>query len=221
MQLEMVTSSYSDNDMNSVNPMRKNKSVVDFVAKTKQKHHKRNSTQMPPEWDKHRDDHGQRYYSNKDVGSTWTAPAGATGGSTSVDSSVEKDKKKFTTRALRSEKVVNKKQHSKGGSKAEPVQQVQVEVTSQVDTHVDPVSGRKYSVDKISGKLWCGRACEVFLTCILLYLFVDFLLGESKWIDEEETEETEAETHIDPATGQKYTVDKISGELWTVKRSCL
>ena len=64
------------------NPMRKNKGLVDFVAKSK--HHTRVSTQMPAEWQKHRDDQGRRYYSDQQGVSSWTAPAGATGGSTGV-----------------------------------------------------------------------------------------------------------------------------------------
>merc|ERR1711935_929428 len=47
------------------------------------KNHGRNSTQMPKGWDKHRDDQGNRYYSNNETeASQWTAPEGSTGGST-------------------------------------------------------------------------------------------------------------------------------------------
>ena len=46
-----------------------------------QHHHARNSTQMPEGWDKHRDDQGNRYYSNNETQvSQWTAPEGSTGG---------------------------------------------------------------------------------------------------------------------------------------------
>ena len=43
-----------------------------------------------------------------------------------------------------------------------------------------------------------------------------FFLGETKWIDEEETEESEVDTHIDEATGQEYTVNKVTGGFWCV-----
>ena len=41
------------------------------------------STQMPDGWGKYRDKYGNRYYSEHSSGaSSWTAPEGATGGST-------------------------------------------------------------------------------------------------------------------------------------------
>ena len=47
-----------------------------------QQQHARNSMQMPPDWDKHKDDQGRWYYSNNTTQNVqWTAP-GATGGST-------------------------------------------------------------------------------------------------------------------------------------------
>ena len=46
-------------------------------------HHQRDSTQLPAGWDKHRDDDGNRYYTDATTGaSSWEAPAGARGGST-------------------------------------------------------------------------------------------------------------------------------------------
>ena len=50
-----------------------------------QQHHARNLTQLPPDWNKHTDAQGRRYYSKKTTTHTtqWTAPEGATGGSTS------------------------------------------------------------------------------------------------------------------------------------------
>ena len=56
------------------------------------RHHARNSTQLPPDWDKHNDDQGRRYYSNKNTqAAQWTAPEGATGGSASVSVPAKKD----------------------------------------------------------------------------------------------------------------------------------
>ena len=52
-------------------------------------HHARNSTQLPPDWEKHNDEEGTRYYSNQDGVSQWAAPAGATGGSCPVESKKE------------------------------------------------------------------------------------------------------------------------------------
>ena len=52
---------------------------------TKPQHHVRNSTQLPPDWEKHNDTAGTRYYSNTTTQqSSWTPPKGATGGSTGV-----------------------------------------------------------------------------------------------------------------------------------------
>jgi hypothetical protein len=46
-------------------------------------HHTRDSTKLPPDWDKYNDDEGQRYYSNgKTQETSWVAPEGSTGGST-------------------------------------------------------------------------------------------------------------------------------------------
>ena len=45
--------------------------------------HKRMSTKLPKDWEKHRDEMGRRYYSNQRTNeSQWEAPEGATGGST-------------------------------------------------------------------------------------------------------------------------------------------
>jgi len=49
------------------------------------------STKLPPNWNKHVDPQGKRYYSNTVTReSSWTAPEGATGGSASV-ASTEKE----------------------------------------------------------------------------------------------------------------------------------
>ena len=43
-------------------------------------HHIRTSTQLPADWEKYRDDEGERYYvNNKTEESTWNAPEGSTG----------------------------------------------------------------------------------------------------------------------------------------------
>ena len=48
-------------------------------------HHSRVSTQMPSGWEKHYDDEGNRFYEDVNTGETsWDAPAGATGGSTGI-----------------------------------------------------------------------------------------------------------------------------------------
>ena len=45
-------------------------------------HHSRGSTQMPPGWDKHMDDEGNRFYAHGDSGTTsWEPPEGSKGGS--------------------------------------------------------------------------------------------------------------------------------------------
>ena len=50
-------------------------------------HHARMSTKLPSNWNKHVDPQGKRYYSNTETRETsWTAPDGATGGSSGVDS---------------------------------------------------------------------------------------------------------------------------------------
>jgi len=54
-----------------------------------QDHRPRLSTEVPSDWDKHRDDKGQRYYSNSTNGTVqWGPPEGATGGSASVASTL-------------------------------------------------------------------------------------------------------------------------------------
>ena len=54
-------------------------------ASSTPQHHTRTSTQLPPDWAKHDDDQGQRYYvNNRTSESSWTAPEGASGGSVSV-----------------------------------------------------------------------------------------------------------------------------------------
>lgn len=56
--------------------------VINPVGAEEQEHHRRNSTQLPPNWAKHTDDQGKRYYSNSETQeSQWTAPEGATRGS--------------------------------------------------------------------------------------------------------------------------------------------
>ena len=58
----------------------------------KKEHHSRTSTQLPPDWNKHNDDQGQRYYSNSNTQeTTWVAPEGSTGGSASVSVPAKKD----------------------------------------------------------------------------------------------------------------------------------
>jgi len=48
-------------------------------------HHTRDSTKLPPDWNKHNDEGGRRYYSNNSTQeSSWVAPEGATGGSASA-----------------------------------------------------------------------------------------------------------------------------------------
>ena len=50
-------------------------------------HHARMSTKLPSNWNKRVDPQGKRYYSNTETRETsWTAPDGATGGSSGVDS---------------------------------------------------------------------------------------------------------------------------------------
>ena len=45
-------------------------------------HHTRDSTRLPPNWDKYNDGEGRRYYSNNNTQeSSWAAPEGSTGGS--------------------------------------------------------------------------------------------------------------------------------------------
>ena len=45
--------------------------------------HRRGSTTVPKGWDKHNDDEGRRYYTNRmSEASSWEAPEGSTGGST-------------------------------------------------------------------------------------------------------------------------------------------
>ena len=70
------TNTKSRNKVDQVN-------VKNPLDKGGHKNHGRNSTQMPKGWDKHRDDQGNRYYSNNETqASQWTAPEGSTGGST-------------------------------------------------------------------------------------------------------------------------------------------
>ena len=46
-------------------------------------HHTRDSTKLPPDWNKYNDKEGRRYYSNNSTHeSAWVAPEGSTGGST-------------------------------------------------------------------------------------------------------------------------------------------
>ena len=46
-------------------------------------HHTRDSTKLPPDWNKYNDEEGQRYYSNDQTQeSSWVPPEGSTGGST-------------------------------------------------------------------------------------------------------------------------------------------
>ena len=53
------------------------------TAAPKKEHHARNSTKLPPDWNKYNDDKGQQYYSNDQTQeSSWVAPEGSTGGST-------------------------------------------------------------------------------------------------------------------------------------------
>ena len=49
------------------------------------KHHTRDSTKLPPDWNKYNDDQGKRYYSNNNTQeSSWDAPEGSTGGSAAI-----------------------------------------------------------------------------------------------------------------------------------------
>ena len=66
------------------NPMKTtNTKNTAATAASKKKHHARNSTKLPPDWNKYNDDEGQRYYTNdKTQESSWDAPEGSTGGST-------------------------------------------------------------------------------------------------------------------------------------------
>jgi hypothetical protein len=66
------------------NPMKRTKAKNTApTAASKTKHHARNSTKLPPDWNKYNDDEGQRYYSNgKTQETSWDAPEGSTGGST-------------------------------------------------------------------------------------------------------------------------------------------
>ena len=58
-------------------------SAAASAATSVNNHHARNSTQLPPDWDKHKDDQGRKYYGNATTQeSQWTAPEGSTGGST-------------------------------------------------------------------------------------------------------------------------------------------
>ena len=66
------------------NPMKTTKAKeTGATVALKKKHHARNSTKLPPDWNKYNDDEGQRYYTNdKTQESSWDAPEGSTGGST-------------------------------------------------------------------------------------------------------------------------------------------
>jgi hypothetical protein len=67
------------------NPMKTTKAEKKAAtAGLRKKHHTRDSTKLPPDWNKYNDDEGQRYYSNyKTQESSWVAPEGSTGGSAS------------------------------------------------------------------------------------------------------------------------------------------
>jgi protein-S-isoprenylcysteine O-methyltransferase Ste14 len=54
-------------------------------GENKPPHHNRDSTELPPGWNKHVDPTGKKYYGNKDTKeSSWKAPDGSTGGSSDV-----------------------------------------------------------------------------------------------------------------------------------------
>jgi len=68
------------------NPMEQN-TVVEMVPldSSTTGAHRRNSTKLPQGWTKHNDDAGRRYYcETAEQSASWTAPVGATGGSTGI-----------------------------------------------------------------------------------------------------------------------------------------
>ena len=70
------------------NPMKTttvDKTATTAAAGRRHQHHTRTSTQLPPDWNKHKDGEGRRYYSNDQTQeSSWVAPEGSTGGSTGL-----------------------------------------------------------------------------------------------------------------------------------------
>jgi hypothetical protein len=61
------------------NPMKRTEAKK--TAAPKKEHHARKSTKLPPDWNEHYDDEGQRYYTNEKTNeSSWSPPENATGG---------------------------------------------------------------------------------------------------------------------------------------------
>lgn len=61
------------------------RNIYSDKSKGKSSYHKRDSTKLPPDWSKHKDPTGKKYYGNSVTKeSSWSAPPGSTGGSSDV-----------------------------------------------------------------------------------------------------------------------------------------
>ena len=61
------------------------RNIYSDKSKGKSAHHERDSTKLPPNWSKHKDPTGKKYYGNPATKeSSWSAPPGSTGGSSDV-----------------------------------------------------------------------------------------------------------------------------------------
>jgi hypothetical protein len=88
-------------------------------------HHTRDSTKLPPDWNKYNNEEGRRYYSNKNTQeSSWVAPEGSTGGSASTSgesvSAYSNPMKKTKAKKSATAGALTKKHHTRDSTKLPP-----------------------------------------------------------------------------------------------------
>jgi len=155
----------------------------------KKKPHRRASTKLPKDWKKHSDGTGKRYYANKVTKeSSWTAPPGSTGGTSSEielmvnpNSKAKKKKKKKKQRRLSSRELIQ----------AEKEKETEVEEEQYTCEHCDTFTGNLAVVESHE------TVCDSNPDAVTM---------------ETEASDENIEIHLDEETGRRYSIDNTTGE---------
>jgi hypothetical protein len=151
----------------------------------KKKPHRRASTKLPKDWKKHSDGTGKRYYANKVTKeSSWTAPPGSTGGTSSeIEMMVNPISNAKKQRRLSSRELIQ--------AEKEKEKETEVEEEQYTCEHCDTFTG---NFDVVGSH---EAVCDSNPDAVTM---------------ETEASDENIEIHLDEETGRRYSINNTTGE---------